>query len=139
MRLENTKMPFAITYRWHWCGPCTQYEDTKEETTIKSDGSVVAKRFDHHGAKGRFRVVERASAHVSPESAEKLYDQLMDLLKDHDGITFTIDDATHEIILTEPGIKITVESGLLRGELSSEEIIQSFLAPIELEWEPVYH
>lgn len=138
MHLDNTKMPFAITYRWHWCGPCAQYEDTKEETTITSDDRVVAKRFDHHGAKGRFRVVERASARVLPEDAERLYDQLMDLVRDHDGIAFTL-DATQEIVLTEPGLRITIESGLLCGQLSTEEILRSFLAPIDLEREPAHH
>lgn len=138
MQPDNTKMPFAITYRWRWCGPCAQYEDTKEETTITSDGRVEAKRLDRHGAKGRFRVVERASARVSPEAAERLYDQLMDLVRNHDGIAFTL-DATQEIVLTEPGLKITIESGLLRGQLSTEEILRSFLASIELEWEPVRH
>lgn len=137
MCFEMMRMPFAITYRSHWCGPCLQFEDTKEETTIKSDGSIVARRFDHHGAKGRFRVVERAAAHVSPEDAEMLYAQLMDIIRSHEGVSLIIDDATHEIVLDEPGLKITVDGGLFSDEKYAEGIVTGFLGSVELEWEPV--
>lgn len=139
MRFEKTRKPFAITYRFHWCGPCLQYEDTKEETTINADGAIVARRFDHHRAKGRFRVIERATAHISPEDAERLYSQLMDLIRDHEGASPIIDDATHEIVLDEPGLKVTLDGGLFDGEKYAEEIITSFLEPVSLEWEPVLH
>jgi len=139
MHLEKRNTPFAITYRFHWCGPCLQYEDTKEETTIKSDGSVVAKRFDHHGAKGRFRVIEHASAYVSREDVEKLYAQLMGLIQKHEGVASIVDDAEHEIVLSEDGIKIIVDGGLFDGEKYAEGIVTEFLAPIVFEWENVLH
>lgn len=62
----------------------------------------------------------------------------MDLIHNHDG-AYGIDDATHEIVLNEPCLKITIDSGLLRGELSSEDIFQGFLAPVEFEWERMRH
>lgn len=136
---DATNHPFTITYRWHWCGPCLQYEDTKEETTIHSDGRITARRYDHHGAKGRFRVVERATAHVAPEDAEKLRSQLMDLIRNHEGVDCIVDDATHEIVMDEPGIRTTIEGGLFCGERFAASIVQGFLTPIELEWEPVLH
>lgn len=139
MHLEKTKTPFAITYRFHWCGPCLQYEDTKEETTITSDGSVVAKRYDHHGAKGRFRVVERATAYIPSEDVEKLYKQLMDLIRNHEGVDSIIDDAEHEIVLSEDGLKIAIDGGLHDGEKYAEGIVSEFLAPIAFEWENVLH
>ena len=139
MNLEKMNAPFAITYRFHWCGPCLQYEDTKEETTINSDGTVVAKRFDHHGAKGRFRVIEKATAQVSPEDVEKLYTQLMDLIRNHEGIGAFICDAMQEIVISETGLKITIDAGIYDGEKCADEIVKSFIATIDFEWEAVLH
>ena len=137
MFLEKMNTPFAITYRFHWCGPCLQYEDTKEETTIKSDGSVVAKRFDHHGAKGRFRVIEKATAQISPEEAEELYAQLMDLVHKREGIGSAICDATEEIVLGEMGLKVTIDGGMSDGERYAGEMVKKLLSQIAFEWEPV--
>lgn len=67
MHLEYVEEPFSITYRSHWCGSCRKYEDTKEEATIADDGKVTIRRYDHHGTKGSYRVIERATAHVSPD------------------------------------------------------------------------
>lgn len=136
---ENTRMPFAITYRSHWCGPCLQYEDTKEETTIYSDGKVVTKRFDHHGAKGRFRVIERSVAYASPEDVENIYAQLMDIVQNHEGIELIVDDTAREIVLAEPGLKISIDGGLFNGERYAESIVAGFLATVDFEWESVSH
>ena len=139
MHSEKMMSPFAITYRFHWCGPCLQYEDTKEETTVTSSGQVSAKRFDHHGANGRFRVIERAAAYVAPEEVEKLHSELMRLIQNHEGVARIIDDAEHEIVLSEDGLKITIDGGLHDGEKYAERIVTEFLAPIVFEWESVFH
>ena len=55
---------FTIKYRFHWCGPCLKDDDTKTETIINSDGTVTARNYDHHGANGHYRLVERASGFV---------------------------------------------------------------------------
>lgn len=128
---------FTIKYRFHWCGPCMQYEDTKTETIINSDGTVLARNYDHHGANGHYRIVERASGFVSKEDAERLYRGLMDLVQNHDEQIFSISDAIAEAVIETPGIKITIDAGISKGEKCCGSLIDEVLDKIELKWESV--
>ena len=128
---------FTIKYRFHWCGPCLKDEDTKTETIINSNGTVLARNYDHHGANGYYRIVERASGFVPKEDAERLYRGLMDLVQNHDEQINSIADAVAEAVIEAPGIKIAVDAGISNGENNCGGMIEEILNSIELKWESV--
>ena len=93
---------FTIRYRVHWCGPCLEYDDTKTETIIHSDGTVTARNYDHHGANGHYRIIERAAGFLPKEEAERLYHDLLDLVHHHDEQTASKVDADAEAVIEAP-------------------------------------
>ena len=125
---------FTIKYRFHWCGPCMQYEDTKTETIIRSDGTVMARNDDHHGANGHYRVIERAEGSLPREDAEHLYQELMDLVQHHDEQIYSIEDAIAEAVIKAPGIKITIDAGVSNGNNYCGGMIDEMLNRIDLKW-----
>ena len=128
---------FTIKYRFHWCGPCLKDDDTKTETIINSDGTVTARNYDHHGANGHYRLVERASGFVSKEDAKRLYQDLLNLVQYHDEQIAAIPDAVAEAIIEAPGIKIAIDAGISNGEVYCGGMIDDVLNSIELKWESV--
>ena len=128
---------FTIKYRFHWCGPCLKDDDTKTETIINSDGTVTARNYDHHGANGHYRLVERASGFVPKEDAERLYQDLMDLVHHHDEQIASMADADAEAVIEAPGIKISMDAGICNGEVCCGSLIDELLDKIELQWESV--
>lgn len=132
------KQAFTIKYRFHWCGPCEQYGDTKTETIINSDGSILARRYDHHGQNGHYRVSERASCAISADDAARLYEALFDLITHREFVAFA-NDAIEEVILEEPGMKISVDGGLTCGETTASALIGRMMRPLNLQWESVLH
>lgn len=128
---------FTIKYRFHWCGPCLQYDDTKTETIINSDGTVTVRNYDHHGANGHYRLVERASGFVPKEDAERLYQELLNLVQYHDEQIAAMPDAVAEAIIETPGIKISIDAGISNGEVCCGSMIDEVLNSIEMKWESV--
>ena len=128
---------FTIKYRFHWCGPCLKDDDTKTETIINSDGTVTARNYDHHGANGHYRLVERASGFVPKEDAKRLYQDLLNLVQYHDEQIAAIPDAVAEAIIEAPGIKISIDAGISNGEVYCGGMIDKVLNSIELKWESV--
>lgn len=128
---------FTIKYRFHWCGPCLKDDDTKTETIIHSDGTVLARNYDHHGANGHYRLVERAVGFVPIEAAERLYQKLLNLVQYHDEQIAAMPDAVAEAIIEAPGIKISIDAGISNGEVYCGGMIDDVLNSIELKWESV--
>ncbi len=128
---------FTIKYRFHWCGPCLKDDDTKTETIINSDGTVTARNYDHHGANGHYRLVERASGFVPKEDAKRLYQDLLNLVQYHDEQIAAIPDAVAEAIIEAPGIKIAIDAGISNGEVYCGGMIDKVLNSIEMKWESV--
>lgn len=128
---------FTIKYRFHWCGPCLKDDDTKTETIINSDGTVTARNYDHHGANGHYRLVERASGFVPKEDAKRLYQDLLNLVQYHDEQIAAIPDAVAEAIIEVPGIKIAIDAGISNGEVYCGGMIDKVLNSIEMKWESV--
>ena len=127
---------FEIKYKFHWCGPCEEFGDTKEETIIRSDGSVFVRNFDHHGPNGRFRLIKRASGSVEPGNVCRLYEELLKIAQSGYPIVY-IDDTAAEITITKPGVKILIDSGMTHDEQSCGNLIESFMKDIQLEWETI--
>ena len=128
---------FTIKYRFHWCGPCLKDDDTKTETIINSDGTVTARNYDHHGANGHYRLVERASGFVPKEDAKRLYQDLLNLVQYHDEQIAAIPDAVAEAIIEAPGIKIAIDAGISNGEVYCGGMIDKVLNSIEMKWKSV--
>ena len=126
---------FTIKYRFYWCGPCLRYDDTKRETIINSDGTVLVRNYDHHGANGHYRLVERARGFVPKEDVEHLYQELLNLVLHHDKKIAWISDAMAEAIIEAPGIKISIDSGISNGEESCGGLIEYLLNKLDLNWE----
>lgn len=127
---------FTIKYRSHWCGPCEQYGDTKTETVINSDGSILARRYDHQGQNGHYRVTERASGAIAADDAARLYEDLLDLIT-HREFVASACDVIEEILLEEPGMKISVDGGLTSVETTASAMIGGILRSVDLQWEVV--
>ena len=127
---------FEIKYKFHWCGPCEEFGDTKEETIIRSDGSVLVKSFDHHGPNGHFRLTDRARGSAEPENIYRLYEELLKIAQSGYPIVY-IDDTAAEIIISKPGVKISIDSGMTYDKQSCGSLIESFTEDIHLEWETV--
>ena len=128
---------FKIRYRVHWCGPCLEYDDTKTETIIHSDGTVTARNYDHHGANGHYRIIERAAGFLPKEEAERLYQELLNLVQYHDEQIAAMPDAVAEAIIEAPGIKISIDAGISNGEVYCGGMIDDVLNSIELKWKSV--
>ena len=128
---------FTIRYRVHWCGPCLEYDDTKTETIIHSDGTVTARNYDHHGANGHYRIIERAAGFLPKEDAKRLYQELLNLVQYHDEQIAAMPDAVAEAIIETPGIKISMDAGICTGEVSCGSLIAELLDKTELQWKSV--
>ena len=115
-------MDFSIKYRVHHCMP----EETKQETVIDHRGTVRVRSYDRHGPDGHFRLSGRAEGSAPPEDAGDLYRQIMDLLHHHENI-LRIEDTDSEIILEEPGIRISLDAGLSDGTVTGAELVEAFL------------
>lgn len=127
-------MNFKIIYKTHWRKASEQYEDTKEEITIHSDGCVLIRRFDHHGPNGHYRIVEKGKGQAEPSDVKGLYTKLMNLVSDHDGMEETLCDADSELLLIEDGIKISIHTGLYKGKIRSTFFIKEFIKNIQFEF-----
>lgn len=114
-----------------------KYDDTRTETIIHSDGVVTARNYDYHGANGHYRLVERASGFVPKEDAERLYQDLLNLVQSHDEQIAAMPDADAEVIIEAPGIKISIDAGITNGEDYCGDLIDKMLDAIELQWESV--
>lgn len=132
-------MPFAITYKYRWFGPCEYGDGKKEETTIGYDGSIKAKRLDQNGAKHTWRVIERATGKASPEDVEHLYSKLNDLIHNRKFVELMINDSEEILVIEEPGFKEEFDANLSDGEHYCSQFIEEFLDKVELNWEPVKH
>lgn len=126
---------FTIRYRIHWCGPCLEYDDTKTETIIHSDGTVTARNYDHHGPNGHYRIVERGSGSLSKEDAERLFQELLNLVQYHDEKIAPMSDAVAEAVIEAQGIKISIDAGVTNGEVCCGGLIDEVLNSIEMKWE----
>ena len=132
------KQEFLIRYCFHWCGPCEKNGDTKTETVIRSDGSILARRYDHHGQNGHYRVIERAAGSCQVEEAARLYRDLSELIHHRERISPSC-DVLAAVILEAPGVAIRADAGVSDGKHSCGEVIDSFLHSISLQWESVSH
>ena len=132
------KQEFTIRYCSHWCGPCEKNGDTKTETVIRSNGSILAHRYDHHGRNGCYRVIERAAGSCQVEEAARLYRELSELIHHREQIVPPC-DVLATVILEAPGVAIRADAGVSDGKHSCGEVIDSFLHSISLHWEPVSH
>ena len=126
---------FTIKYRFHWCGPCEQYEDTKEETIIQSDGKIVVREYDHHGPNGHYRIVNRTEGSADIDTIQKLYHDLLELISCRVGIPQMIMDAEAEIVLNEPGLTISADASITDGKSDGSGLIDEFMKHIDLKWE----
>lgn len=61
----------------------------------------------------------------------------MDLVQNHDEQIFSISDAIAEAVIETPGIKITIDAGISKGEKYCGSLIDEVLDKIELKWESV--
>ena len=112
-------MDFRIRYR-------VQPDETKQETVIDQDGTVLIRNYERSGPEGHFRLSERAEGSAAAEDAEDLYRQIMDLLHRHENI-LRCDNADREIILEEPGIRISLDAGLSDGTVTGAELVEAFI------------
>ncbi len=132
------KQGFTIQYRLYWCGPCERYGDTRTETVIHADGRILARRYDHRGKNGHYRVIERASGSCSVENAAHLYWELSELIRHREQISPSC-DIWEEVILETPGVVIKADAGVSDGRHSCSEVLDTFLKSLSLCWEPVTH
>lgn len=123
--------PFKITYRFHWCGPCPPDEDTKQETCIDSEGNILVRTYDHHGCSVHYRIIGRAVTSVSSEEAEKLYQKLWNIVQNNTG-NDALTDAAAEVILEEPGIRLSADAGLSYDHSALYTILDDFMKGREL-------
>ena len=128
---------FTIKYRFHWCGPCEQFEDTKEETIINSDGKITVRHFDHHGVNGHYRLVRRAEGIAETDIVKKLYADLFKVLEHRKEYSSKAVDADAEIALAEPGLKISADAFLTDGKTDCSRLIDEFMSHIDLQWKAV--
>lgn len=129
-------MDFKIIYKYHWRRPCAEYEDKKEETTFHSDGHIEKRRFDHHGPNGHYRLVEKEQGKANQNDVKDLYDKLMNLVINHDGIE-SLCNIDAEVLLIEDGVKISVDAGLYKGNISASSIVEEFIQRIQFECKEV--
>lgn len=136
--MEENNVKHVIRYKLHWCGPCEKYGDTKEETAIYPDGFIVGRRFDHHGPNGRFRLIEKGTGTASVEETENLDEQLMDIVRHHEGAVMLVDDTESKISIEGRGIRITIDGGLTDDKQQiARELVDVFLSHVEITWESV--
>ena len=119
-------MDFRIRYRVHHRVPAAPLEETKQETVIDHHGTVIVRNHDRSGPDGHFRLSGRTESSVSAEDAENLYRQIMDLLHHHESIMLS-DDTDCEIILEEPGIRISLDAGLSDGTVTGAKLFEAFM------------
>ena len=131
-------MEYTIRYRCHWCDPCEPLGDTKEETIIRSDGLISARRYDHHGTNGHYQLIEKASGSITKEEADRLYEKLMKLVSRHDGVVMFTDDTDTEVIIEEASLKISIDSGLAYQDEYAGSIVEKALESVKLNWQAVY-
>ncbi len=123
---------FTIKYRFHWCGPCVQYEDTKDETVIDSDGRFIVRHYDHHGPNGHFRLIRRTTGSADPKEIEKLYEALLNIIHVHNGCAAST-DVDAEVILAEPGLKISADAFLTDEDSNLSSLIEEFMKDLNLQ------
>ncbi|MBR3358580.1 MAG: hypothetical protein IKG46_12255 [Solobacterium sp.] len=128
---------FTIRYKFHWCGPCEPFDDTKEETIIQSDGKIVVRHYDHHGTNGHYRMIKRAEGIAEINTVKKLYDELFRIINHRKEYSLMTMDAEAEIILSEPGLKISADASLTDGKIDCFNLIDEFMNHIKLQWEIV--
>lgn len=126
---------FSIKYRYHYISVSNELDDTKEETIIHSDGKIIARRYDHHGPSGHYRIIEKAAAHADPEEIKQLFSDLMDIIHSHNDYSPMIMDADAEIVLEEAGLKISADAFLSKGEKSCDMLLSTFLKQVPLTWQ----
>ncbi len=126
---------FSIKYKFHYYSILNRSDDTKEETIIQSDGKIVARRYDHHGPNGHYRIIEKAAAHADPEEIQQLFSDLMDIIHTHDEFQPLIMDADAEIVLEEAGLKISADAFLSKDEKSCDMLLSTFLKQVPLTWQ----
>ena len=125
-------MKYTIIYRCHWCGPCEPLGDTKEEMTIRSDGLISARRYDHHGPNGHYQLIEKASGSITKEEADRLYAKLMKLVSRHDGVVTFTDDTDTEVMIEEAGLKISIDGGLVYQDEYAGSKVEKVLESVKL-------
>ena len=130
-------IPFVIKYRVHWCGPCKEFDDTKRETIIRSDGCVLVRRYDHHGPNGHYRIVERGTGLLPVDEVADLYKNIQDLIKRRTECLILINDASAEVIIEELGLKISVDGGLSDGEITCDSLLEECIRSMKLDWHSV--
>ncbi|MBO7677239.1 MAG: hypothetical protein J6S49_06975 [Erysipelotrichaceae bacterium] len=130
-------MEYTIRYRCHWYGPCEPLGDTKEETIIRSDGLISARRYDHHGPHGHYQLIKKASGSIAKEEADRLYEKLMKLVSRHDGVVTFTDDTDTEVIIEEAGLKISIDGGFVYQNEYAGSTVEEVLKSVKLNWQAV--
>ena len=129
--------PFTITLKVHHDCPDEPSENTREETILHSDGRVLVRQYDHHGPDGHYRLVRRAVGHTEAETVPELRSALLQLICQSAEFhpADTPDDA--EVLLTQPGLKLSADGRLFDGTRTCASLIQDVLENLSLEWNPV--
>ncbi len=127
---------FMIRYRIRRFDQGGQYEDTKEETVIRSDGNIVCRRYDHHGENGHYRLVSRGTGNADPDHIRKLYEELLALAGCFEKHLPESRDIDAEVILTEDGLKISADAFLSDGKTDFSRLVNAFLDQVKLRTEP---
>lgn len=120
-------MEFTIKYRLHCCRPCEKYGDTKEETIIRSNGTILVCQYDHHGPNGYYRLINRAVGSADPKTVRNLYKKLYDLIRFRVEYSSVIMDTDAEIVLKEPGLKVSADDSTSDGERFKSSLIELFI------------
>lgn len=123
---------FIIKYRFHWCGSCEQYGDTKEETIIRSDGKIIVRKYDHLGPAGHYRIVNRAEGSADIDIIQNLYHDLLEVISNHTGLPPKLMDADAEIVLEESGLKISADAAMTDGKNDCLKLMDKFVKHTDL-------
>ncbi|WP_155831003.1 hypothetical protein [Butyrivibrio sp. MB2005] len=132
-------IPFAVTYKCRWFGPCEYGDGKKEEIAISFTGNIRAKRYDHNGPNNRWRLIERATGTVPVDDAKQLYRELNDLFKARKYVDGMLNDAEEVIIIDEPGVKLSLDGNLTDGLNYCHKLIEEFMDKVELNRVEVKH
>lgn len=132
-------MEYTIRYRIHRSAPMSEENDTKEETIIRSDGSILIRRYDHHGPDGHYRLIERGVSSAPAEEVSRLYEKLLETVCRHKGCRELDDDTDAEVILEEKGMRISADARLYDDSATLASLIENFMQERKADWQMVRH
>lgn len=97
---------------------------------IHSDGKIVVREFDHHGPDGHYRIISRAEGTADIETVQELYDEVLKLIYRRKKPFPKGLDA--EIVLEEPGLKISVDASITDGKNNGITLMNEFMDHVDL-------